>query len=341
MDRAMPGSTAWLGGALGPEAFEDETIRESNTRLRVENPSRWWWWWTSSLGENDVLEGRRPWLEPDPPLDYETPPDTLPNEWCYDPALLIAELRLEPAGRTEVAGREGFLVKALPRPTIRAGGMEFLHLDPPADEYELVVDAELGVVLRLTGTLDGAPMDHREVREIAFEPPDGGRKAPDPSLVELLELLHLARTKFSTASARVRQRNRGYDSWGGTAPGRSRDDVFDVGLERPEDAEAVFRRPEESPLGNWQQCAFDPNVIVPESWLQVVGAGVVAGRDGIHVRGRLRRTTHDYFVLPMMTDEYDFVVDRQRGVLLRLACIADGQEASVYEIQEIDFDRAV
>ena len=57
----------------------------------------------------------------------------------YDPALLIAELWLDPVGQTEVAGRSGHLVRALPRPTMRAGGMEFLHLDPPGDEYELVV----------------------------------------------------------------------------------------------------------------------------------------------------------------------------------------------------------
>ncbi|MFN2543623.1 MAG: hypothetical protein ABR600_03490 [Actinomycetota bacterium] len=151
---------------------EPPTEREGTGRLWVENPSRYRVELRSSGDPPWVEVGRRPWLETPRPETYPIPPDTLGLEEIYDPGLLIAELWLEPAGGGTVAGREGIVVRASPRPTLRAGGMEFLHLDPVlADAYELVIDAERGIVLRLEARVGGELMDLTEVTHVAFDEP--------------------------------------------------------------------------------------------------------------------------------------------------------------------------
>jgi hypothetical protein len=180
--RTAAGGTAtlaWVEGAAAVAAatfdLPDEPLeREWTGRLRVKAPSRWridtekgdegqidvgWRWW---------LEDRDTWPTPDDRRSWPAP-DRL--EEISDPALLIAETWLEPVGRSEVAVRDAIVVSARPRPTIRAGGMEFLQLDPPGDEYELAVDAERGIVLRLTATFGGEPMEVIEVLSVAFDGP--------------------------------------------------------------------------------------------------------------------------------------------------------------------------
>jgi hypothetical protein len=146
---------------------------------------------------------------------------------------------------------------------------------------------------------------------------------------ELFELLHLARRSYGNATARVRLR-RAVDRWGRPAPERATEVSFE--------ADGVFGRHIESGEGHWQQCAFDPNVLIPELWLEPLDETVVAGRRGIRVRGRRRPASHDYFVLPGSADEWELVVDLERGILLRLAAVAEGTPTIVYEITEIVFD---
>ena len=87
----------------------------------------------------------------------------------FDPAvphLELEELELRPAGRTRAAGREAIRLEA-----VKPGGWEY----PPeplwwgADDYELLVDAERGLILRLASRLGGLAFDMTEVLEIAFD----------------------------------------------------------------------------------------------------------------------------------------------------------------------------
>lgn len=152
---------------------------------------------------------------------------------------------------------------------------------------------------------------------------------------ELLELLHTSAKLWSTATAHVEMTSVGRDRRGRAGTGQGEVLEIEVSPRQPERGQHRLRRH----FSEWQQCAFDPNVVIPELWLEPVGPTVVAGRDGITVRARPRPTTHDYFVLPMSAEAYELVVDIERGILLRLACIVDGEETLVYEITSIDFDR--
>ena len=89
----------------------------------------------------------------------------------FDPGVSHLELdalELRSLGRTEVAGREAIKVQA-----VKHGDWDY----PPeplwwgADDYELVVDARTGVILRLASRLEGRAFDVTEVLDIAFDEP--------------------------------------------------------------------------------------------------------------------------------------------------------------------------
>ena len=65
-----------------------------------------------------------------------------------------------------------------------------------------------------------------------------------------------------------------------------------------------------------RQIMWDPNILVPESWLEPVGTAHIAGREGFRLLGRPRSTSHDFLLFPK-GDSYDVVVDTKRGILLR------------------------
>jgi len=75
-----------------------------------------------------------------------------------DPAWLLSKWRLSAAGEASVAGRPGFRIVAEPSTGIvRAGGISAL---------EVIVDAELGVVLRQTDFAGGRPVMRSELRNL-------------------------------------------------------------------------------------------------------------------------------------------------------------------------------
>lgn len=85
----------------------------------------------------------------------------------FDPAkphLELDELELRPSGRTRVAGREAIMVEG-----VKPGGWK--HAPEPlwwgADDYELAVDAERGVLLRVAAR--GYAFDVTEVLDITFD----------------------------------------------------------------------------------------------------------------------------------------------------------------------------
>jgi outer membrane lipoprotein-sorting protein len=89
-----------------------------------------------------------------------------------DPSGLLALLDVE---RVDVDG-ERLIVHARPRADLQHGSLQLhLHSVAGADELELVVDRERGVVLRVAAFLDGKEMSVTEFDELSFDEvfPDG------------------------------------------------------------------------------------------------------------------------------------------------------------------------
>lgn len=168
------------------EHLEPAGVVDAAVRILVASPTHWRVDLHSSEGSVVQTRNGSTWWTSDPNgfstgiaarTVVESPVDTVqPFEELWDPALLIGEVWLEPKERAWIAGREGILLRAEPRPTPRPDGKDFILLDfPGGDEHELVVDAHLGVVLRLRSLSVGREMVREEVRRLNLNPviPDG------------------------------------------------------------------------------------------------------------------------------------------------------------------------
>jgi hypothetical protein len=157
-------------------------VREQDVHVWVASPTRWRvrlpdgeqgrngdrWWTTNRNGVTTGVAGR---------TGVEVPEaETQPFEELWDPALLIAELWLEPGEETQALGRRALVVGASPRPTPQPSGLDFILLDwPGGDLHELVVDLGLGIVLRIRSFLQGQQLLREEVVELTIDP-----AIPDP-----------------------------------------------------------------------------------------------------------------------------------------------------------------
>jgi outer membrane lipoprotein-sorting protein len=86
-----------------------------------------------------------------------------------DPSPFIGRLDFDLHGRGTRAGREVLLVRAVPRVS---GGFPSWDLDAlgeGADEYELEVDAERGILLRAEARREGLPFELIEATSVAFD----------------------------------------------------------------------------------------------------------------------------------------------------------------------------
>ena len=116
---------------------------------------RWWgyhrdWGAVSNEGDPQMRSGGR----------------DAPYPELFEPALHLPALDLEPTGRGEAAGRPGILVRGRPR---ELDANLFTPVLPVgADEHELLVDAETGVLLRRTSFIDGDPFSATEAETVAF-----------------------------------------------------------------------------------------------------------------------------------------------------------------------------
>src|SRR5262249_1515568 len=87
-----------------------------------------------------------------------------------DPADWIPALTFEPRGSTETAGRAALVVAATTREQSWPGHTPFaLQETRGAEEYELLVDGERGVLLRTAALLDGEAFWTAEFEELAFD----------------------------------------------------------------------------------------------------------------------------------------------------------------------------
>jgi hypothetical protein len=89
-------------------------------------------------------------------------------EQLLDPSPLLEALRFQPLGPDMVAGRPAARLHAVPRER-GPGGSVLDQLGSGADAYELAVDAERGILLRVAALVDGEPYSVIELSEVAFD----------------------------------------------------------------------------------------------------------------------------------------------------------------------------
>jgi outer membrane lipoprotein-sorting protein len=160
-----------------PDEAETPTETEERIRLWLVRPSRW----------REEVEGRWPRLSvfdgeklftytPDLGALEQAEPGGAEGEASFllAPAQLLPGLELEPQGETELAGRRAIRVGGRPRRTPRDDIRPGLALG--ADAYELTIDAESGILLRVAAYRDGEAFATTEITEIVFD------QALDPEL---------------------------------------------------------------------------------------------------------------------------------------------------------------
>jgi outer membrane lipoprotein-sorting protein len=127
-------------------------------------------------------DGERSWVlhpqdpaPPDPPVDVGHKPPLL---HMFRPSWLLNGFTLEVRGPETACGRDAIAVAATPRtstesmPRLRAGSL--------SDHLEVIVDAELGFLLRFEETFEGQRMGLTELTALVLDPPE----AADPSRFE-------------------------------------------------------------------------------------------------------------------------------------------------------------
>jgi len=83
------------------------------------------------------------------------------------PSWLLNGYTLEIGGSATTLGREGWRVVATPRPSIRDAALRWRR---PVDRVEVIVDAELGILLRHEEIFEGKPLSLTELVSVSFNP---------------------------------------------------------------------------------------------------------------------------------------------------------------------------
>jgi hypothetical protein len=191
ISRAREALPAALAGILGPDAVWDAVSARDNgtdrtVRLRLAAPDRYRIDKAAgghpSAPETVGCDGVRHW-QVNRTRVTARPARPVPHEFAglADPAWLLAGHRLWTGGETEVGGRRGFLVVARRNSGEVLPGLEYVWQGSLADQVEAVVDAELAVLLRLTGFIGDQPAIGYEMRGLtagvadtsAFDVPPG------------------------------------------------------------------------------------------------------------------------------------------------------------------------
>ena len=184
----------WIHVARSALAFEDwrrrteggnyvGTAPRADVPEVLENSLRYWAEGACFRHERDsmtiVSDGERTWTWT-PEAGAVVASRAVSSELeLLDPLALVLAFELEPSGAAEVAGRRVLVVRARPRDD--SSRMHSLGLG--ADELELVVHAERGVLLRTEAIYAGEPFRVLEVEEIAYDeelPPDTFVFEPPP-----------------------------------------------------------------------------------------------------------------------------------------------------------------
>jgi outer membrane lipoprotein-sorting protein len=101
---------------------------------------------------------------------------------------------------------------------------------------------------------------------------------------------------------------------------------------------------EQRPMGGTmttdEERLLDPSALLGIYRFETGSPTVLLGRPSIEVTARRRVGVHGHEFGPL-SDELELVVDEERGVLLRLAVIVEGEEISLSEVVEVAFDEPI
>ncbi len=130
-------------------------------------------------------DGERSWVwrpqdaaPPEPPVDVGPKP---PSHHLFCPSELLEGFALEVRGPVTACGRNAIAVAATPRTSIKP--LSRLRAGSLADHLEVIVDAELGILLRYEETFEGQRLSLTELTAVVLDPPeaaDGSRFTPPP-----------------------------------------------------------------------------------------------------------------------------------------------------------------
>jgi outer membrane lipoprotein-sorting protein len=116
-------------------------------------------------------DGERSWVwhqqEPGPPIEVRHRP---PLHQLLRPSELLGDFTLEVRGPVTACGREGIAVVATPRT-----GNEYvprLNASTLSDHLEVIVDAELGILLRYEEAFAGQRLSLTELTAVVLDPPE-------------------------------------------------------------------------------------------------------------------------------------------------------------------------
>ncbi len=127
-------------------------------------------------------------------LDYQT---------MLRPLAVIPHISITSMNEAAVEGRRAVRLRAKPRlHDIDVSGSSLWNL---ADECELLVDRERGVLLRLNSLHNGKAFAGEELGSVRFDPPVPGADARRDLIAEVAGLLYVARYRFSTMRLTMRQ----------------------------------------------------------------------------------------------------------------------------------------
>jgi hypothetical protein len=185
-----------LDGILGPDALWDAVEARDNSadrvkRLRLGGAGRYRIDHVagdrSSDPETIGCDGDRQWQVSGSRVTARSARPLSREFSCLvDPVWLLGGDRLWAGGETGVGGRRGFVVVGRRRHPGELPDPEYFWPGSPADQVEAVVDADLAVLVRLTGFLRDELVISLEMRDLvasvadagAFDVPPGARGGP-------------------------------------------------------------------------------------------------------------------------------------------------------------------
>ena len=323
---------------------------------------------------------------------------TLGGLRMLQPFDLIPHMVLSPIEKTTFLQRPAFRVRATPRrqeidvadTTIWMG----------ANEYELLIDEERGVILRLTAFNNGAAFAGEEFLRIDFAGPFPQSTARWERITNVVSLLYGAQSGFTTVSASTRrwykveeEKRRGWlwrlektgrlltkedyriRFWA-EPPSRFRQErarhdspetsivvidgevwwsslssesvVTNARMEQIDDSskvsvleKAVGREYQDAEDAIVSHITLNPSWLISGLWMEAMEQMKYIGRAAILVRGEpIEEEDPDWYWWDG-ADEYQMLVDAERGILLRIGVFRNGEEFAGAEVNSIEFDRPI
>lgn len=303
------------------------------------------------------------------------------------PMSLLSDAVFSTVGNGSATGAGRAAIEIIARPRRQWHEHTALYWDGPLwdgpDEYRMLVDAERGILLGVTGYFQGRAIAGLEMQSVRFDAPLPPQQARWQGVGEVVNLLYGAQYNFDTVRAAVAKwgygRNYSCRLWAAN-PDRFREEypegddgsravtalhgpirwhysprrrqahtnttaalpaavAAEYYRERPDPGIEVYeiRDGEYGIIAEW---TLNPSPLLYALWLEPLGRTTCAGREAIRVRGEPNPASGRRWWYENAA-AFELLVDAERGTLLRFAVIADGAEADVQEVTEIEFDAPI